>query len=118
MALQSDANKRRNLLYSSHRWFPMPRFVYHTAGILHGIDVDAESLYEAVAIAVSQLRDDDISSLAPAPTTEFTVLVYRNPTEHRLRLNQVAKWAEDNTRGGRAAIVKRQKVKALLGQSA
>jgi hypothetical protein len=30
-------------------------------GVLHGVDVDAESLYEAVAIAVAQFREDDIS---------------------------------------------------------
>ena len=31
-------------------------------GVLHGVDVDAESLYEAVAIAVAQFRDNDVSS--------------------------------------------------------
>jgi hypothetical protein len=44
-------------------------------GVLHGIDVDAESLYEAVAIAVAQFRDDDVSPSSPAPMTEFTVAV-------------------------------------------
>jgi hypothetical protein len=33
-------------------------------GILHGVDVDAESLYEAVAIAVAQFREDDINTLS------------------------------------------------------
>ena len=36
-------------------------------GILHGVDVDAESLYEAVAIAVAQFREDDVSPLSPRP---------------------------------------------------
>jgi len=58
-------------------------------GILHGLDVEAESLYEAVAIAVSHFRDDDLAPALPGPMTEFTVMVYRNPTEHRIRLNQV-----------------------------
>src|SRR5580658_8293997 len=62
-------------------------------GVLHGVDVDAESLYEAVAIAVAQFREDDIRPLSPGPMTEFTVAVHRNPTEHRIRLGQVAKWA-------------------------
>jgi hypothetical protein len=51
-------------------------------GILHGVDVDAESPYEAMAIAVASLREDDVSPSSPGPMTEFTVLVYRNPTEH------------------------------------
>jgi hypothetical protein len=47
--------------------------------------VDAESLYEAVAIAVAQLREDELSPTDPSPNTEFTVMVYRQPAEHRLR---------------------------------
>src|SRR3984885_15702230 len=57
-------------------------------GVLHGVDVDAESLYEAVAIAVAQMREDEVSPSAPPPTTEFTVTVYRNPVEHKIRLQQ------------------------------
>jgi hypothetical protein len=84
-------------------------------GILHGVDVDAESLYEAVAIAVAQFRDDDISPLSPGPMTEFTIAVYRNPVEHKIRLGQVAKWAEDTTKDGPAGITKRRRVRMLLG---
>jgi hypothetical protein len=40
-------------------------------GILHGVDVDAESLYEAVAIAVAQFRDDDVSPSSPGPMTRI-----------------------------------------------
>jgi hypothetical protein len=87
-------------------------------GVLHGLDVDAESLYEAVAIAVAQFRDDDISPALPGPMTEFTVAVYRNPTEHRIRLSQVTKWAEHTTRDGPAGITKRQRVRTLLGDKA
>ena len=61
-------------------------------GVLHGVDVDAESLYEAVAVAVASLREDDVSPAAPGPMTEFTVTVYKNPTEHKIRLAQVLKW--------------------------
>jgi hypothetical protein len=84
-------------------------------GVLHGVDVDAETLYEAVAIAVAQFREDDVSPSNPGPMTEFTVAVYRNPTEHKIRLGQVAKWAEHTTRDGPAGITKRQRVRQLLG---
>lgn len=36
-------------------------------GVLHGVDVDAESLYEAVAIAVAQFREDDVGPSSPVP---------------------------------------------------
>jgi hypothetical protein len=84
-------------------------------GVLHGVDVDADSLYEAVAIAVAQFRDDDVNQEMPGPTTEFTVAVYRNPVKHKIRLQQVTKWAEHNTREGPAGVTKRQRVRALLG---
>jgi hypothetical protein len=84
-------------------------------GILHDVDVDAESLYKAVAIAVAQLREDDISPSSPGPMTEFTVAVYRNPTELKIRLHQVMKWAAPTTKEGPPAITKRQRIRQLLG---
>jgi hypothetical protein len=85
-------------------------------GVLHGVDVDAESLYEAVAIAVAQFREDDMSPSTPGAMTEFTVAVYRNPVEHKIRLGYVTKWAEHTTKEGPAGITKRQRVRAILGQ--
>jgi hypothetical protein len=67
-------------------------------GVLHGVDVDAESLYEAVAVAVASLREDDVSPSQPGLMTEFTVAVYKPPVEHKIRLNQVMKWAEPTTK--------------------
>jgi hypothetical protein len=86
-------------------------------GVLHGVDVDAESLYEAVAVAVATLREDDVSPSSPGPMTEFTVAVYKNPTEHKIRLAQVLKWSEPTTKEGPAGITKRQRVRQLLGQA-
>ncbi|HEX4230362.1 MAG TPA: hypothetical protein VHZ07_16925 [Bryobacteraceae bacterium] len=56
-------------------------------GVAHAIDIEAESLYEAVAISVAEFRQNDVNQTMPVPMTEFTVAVYRNPTEHRIRLN-------------------------------
>ncbi len=85
-------------------------------GLLHAVDVDAESLYEAVAIAVAQFREDDVSPSAPGAMTEFTVAVYRNPVEHKIRLKQVLTLAEHTTKDGPAGIMKRERVRTLLGQ--
>ena len=45
----------------------------------HSAEVDAESLYEAVALAVADFREDPLLRESPAATTEFTVAVLRNP---------------------------------------
>jgi hypothetical protein len=84
-------------------------------GISHSVEVQAESLYEAVAEAVSEFRHAEEVRAAPGPMTEFTVTVHRKPIEHRIRLNQVTKWAEScDTKEGPAGITRRQRVKAQL----
>jgi hypothetical protein len=85
-------------------------------GISHTVVVDAESLYEAVGLAVAEFRADRVGE-APGAMTEFIVSVQRPPIEHRIRLGQVIKWTA-GTRDGPAGILKRQKVKSLLGDYA
>jgi hypothetical protein len=83
-------------------------------GIAHTAHVQAESLYEAVALAVAEFRQDPLVP-APAFMTEFTVAIQRPPVEHRIRLSHVENWAETaTTREGPAGITKRQRLKALL----
>ena len=83
-------------------------------GITHSAHVQAESLYEAVALAIAEFREDPIVP-RPGPMTEFTVLIERPAIEHRIRLNQILKWAENTTKEGPAGIMRRQRVKSLLG---
>jgi len=81
----------------------------------HSVEVDADSLYEAVAQAVADFRQDPLLKDGPGAMTEFTVAVLRKPPEHRIRLNQVEKWAEYTVKEGPAGILKRERVRALLG---
>jgi len=85
-------------------------------GLVHTVDVEAESLYEAVALATADFREDELNHSLPAPMTEFTVAVYRNPTEHKIRLSHVSKWAKHAVHEGPAGIIKRQRVRQLLGE--
>ncbi len=85
-------------------------------GLEHSAEVEAESLYEAVALAVADFRDDPLLRDRPGDMTEFIVAVLRNPTEHKIRLSQVKKWAEPTMKEGPAGVTKRQKVRALLGK--
>jgi len=70
-----------------------------SADVFRGVDVDADSLYEAVAAAVVQFREDDIKSLSLGPMTEITA-AYPNPVEHKILLGQGEKWAEYGGRPG------------------
>jgi hypothetical protein len=81
---------------------------------VHAVGVDASSVYEAVALAVVECRSDTLSE--PLSTlTEFTISIPRPDVEHRIRLGHVAKWTE-GTRDGPAGLMKRQRVKELLGR--
>ena len=84
-------------------------------GLLHTARVQAESLFEAVALAVAEFRHDQLVS-APSSDTAFIVAIERPPVEHRITLSQVEKWADNQTtREGPAGMSKRQRLKALLG---
>jgi hypothetical protein len=51
----------------------------------------------------------------PGTMTEFMVSIQRPAIEHRIRLGQVSKWAQDGgTKEGPAGITRRQKVLRLL----
>jgi hypothetical protein len=93
------------------------RVTYSDAeGAEQAVEVEADSLYEAVALAVAEFRQGEISAEPPGPMTEFCVTVLRKPIEHRIRLDRVAKWAQPTTSDGPAGITKRQHVRTLLGQ--
>ena len=49
-------------------------------GIPHAVHVQAESLYEAVALAVAAFREDRLCP-RPASSTEFTVSIERPAVE-------------------------------------
>ncbi len=87
-----------------------------SGSIVHTAYVQAESLYEAVALAVAEFRQDEIVP-SPTPATEFVVIIERPPVEHRIRLSQVAKWAEETTRDGPAGMTRRHKLRQLLGSA-
>jgi hypothetical protein len=78
---------------------------------LHSVEVNADSLYEAVAGAVAEFRGDKTISELPGPGTELTVVILRKPPEHRITLAPVQEWAKASTKGGPAAMVKRERVR-------
>ena len=49
-------------------------------------------VHQEVGGSNSVCREDDVSPSTPGAMTEFTVAVYRNPVEHKIRLKQVVAW--------------------------
>jgi len=86
-------------------------------GLDHAVEVEAESLYEAVALAVAEFRQGEIIAAAPGPMTEFCVRVIRKPIEHRIRFNKVREWAQPSMKGGPAGVTARERVLKLLGNT-
>ena len=64
-------------------------------GIPHSVEVQAESLYEAVA----EFRSDNLTS-APGPMPEFTIAIPRPAVEHHIKLGQVLHWAQRTVKEG------------------
>jgi|SRR5215469_574015 len=85
-------------------------------GTTHLVNVDADSLYEAIGLAVAEFRSDKLTEI-PGAMTEFTVAIERPAIEHGIRLSQVTKWIESANADGPAVLVKRQKLKDLLARS-
>jgi hypothetical protein len=84
-----------------------------TEGIIHCAHVQAESLYEAVALAVADFREDPLVP-SPSSATQFSVTIEKPPVERRIYLSQVSKWAESTTKEGLAGLIKRQSKRSDL----
>jgi hypothetical protein len=84
-------------------------------GTVHLVNVDADSLYEAIGLAVAEFRSDKLTE-HPGAMTEFTVSIERPAVEHRIRLSQVTRWVEGTNADGPAGALRRQRVKDLLAR--
>ena len=56
------------------------------------MEVHAETLYEAVAMAVAEFKQDQTVHIRRS-RDELTVAVFRPPVEHKIKLAQAEKWA-------------------------
>jgi len=86
------------------------------SGVSHTAEVEAESLYEAVALAVGEFRGDSFTGELPGVMTEFTVRVVRPAVEHKITLQRVQQWAQPSTTGGPAMLVKRERLRKMLAE--
>ena len=83
-------------------------------GITHGVDVEAETLYEAAGLGLARLKKDGwIEGLGPDRAWRFTL---REPsTSHSLTVQQLHRWIDGVTTSP-AEVLRRARVKQLLGR--
>ena len=84
-------------------------------GIRHAVDVEAESLYEAVVLAVRRFRGDPWTQHIAAGTP-LDVDVREPAVRHSISLQQVERWLAGATANPRDAS-KKAKLKLILVQS-
>jgi hypothetical protein len=88
-------------------------------GIEHSVQVEAESLYEAIAQAVKRFRHDDGWAMSPpGPACKFEVRVLpHSPLTYSIALNKVQHFAVHGTAKGPRDILRKKGIKELLGLS-
>jgi hypothetical protein len=81
-------------------------------GVFHGVEVEADSLYEAAALGLARLKKDGwIEGLGPATRLEITV---REPaTHHAITVDRLNRWINGTTSSPEETL-KKARVRALL----
>ena len=84
------------------------------SGVRHGVEVSADSLYEAAIVGFSLLKKDGwVEPIAPGTLLEIQV---KHPaTIHRVSLSQLRRWA-DGIAVSPDETLKKRNLKALLDQ--
>ena len=83
--------------------------------IEHAVDVTAESLFEAAAVAMRAFREGALVEELPVANTELRIAVFPLPVEHRVRLQRVEQWAQTGTVKSPVEMLRRERVRELLG---
>ena len=83
--------------------------------IEHAVDVTADSLFEAAAVAIRAFREGVFVDELPVAGTELRIAVFPLPVEHRVRLQRVEQWAQTGTVKSPVEMLRRERVRELLG---
>ena len=83
--------------------------------IEHAVDVTADSLFEAAAIAIRAFRAGALVDELPVAGTELRIAVFPMPIEHKVRLQRVEQWAQTGTVKSPVEMLRRERVRELLG---
>lgn len=87
-------------------------------GPAHVVEVTADSLYEAAALALAALRKSAFIDLEPGPASRLEVEVREPSVRHVVTVLQVRKWLESGSKNPSDAASKRRMAEALRPASA
>jgi hypothetical protein len=77
------------------------------SGVTHSVEVTAESLMEAVALGLRDLRASGLTSVMPGTGTSITVRVNATAVaEHSVTFRQFLRWLDGNTRSPQERLLK------------
>ena len=83
-------------------------------GIRHSIEVAAESLYEAAALAVKEIRRHPwVDDVEPGAVTPLSISVKTPATTHEVSIRQLEKWTATTAKSPHEGLLK-SRVRALL----
>jgi len=80
------------------------RVSYADAEGIHSVEVNADTLYEAVAMAVAEFRQDSTVSNQPGAMTEIHLRCSPTARRAHIRLQQVLKWSEPQQGKGQRGL--------------
>jgi hypothetical protein len=83
-------------------------------GIRHAVEVAANSLYEAAALAISEFRRCGFTADAPSPATRLTVSVKPPATTHEVSVLKVEAWLQSGGKSPNEQALK-VRLRELLG---
>jgi hypothetical protein len=76
-------------------------------GIRHSIEIAAESLYEAAALAVHEFRRHPwTEEMEPGAVTRLAVVVEAPKTTHELSIRQLEKWVSSTAESPKDTVLK------------
>jgi hypothetical protein len=81
-------------------------------GIVHAVEVKADTLYEAAVLGITSLKRSDWIEVI-GPGTRIVIQVHEPPVEHFLMLAQLTRWLDGGATNP-ADLLKKQKLKQLL----
>ena len=89
--------------------------VTDTREVQHSVEVNAETLYEAVAAALAALQQDHWVGEIGQGLTTVSVLVQQPPIRHEVKMKDFLSWLSRQA-GSPAEVVLRQKVEKMLNR--
>ena len=77
-----------------------------TEGIRHTVQVLAESLYEAAALALAEVRRADFTDGVPGSASRLTVAVKAPETEYEIPVSKVEAWLHGGGKSPNEQVLK------------